>query len=259
MPRILIWPFRVSALLILLLIGPAFMASCSSHEANGSWRTADRSSAGLAPLASETPEAVVQIYGARAYRWRGYFAEHTWIATKDAGSDTYLVHEVTGWGSNKVRSYNSDPDRAWYGAAPRLYADLRGEQAEQAIAHIRKAVTRYPYQTEYEAWPGPNSNTFVAWIIRQVPELDVVLPNTAIGKDYLGDGFTARSPSGSGYQLSANGYVGILAGIEDGIEINILGLSFGIDPLHLGIKLPGVGQLSLRDPWPVAVTASSVD
>lgn len=251
MPRSLIWLFRVSALLILLLTGPAFMAACSSHQASGSWRTADRSSAGLAPLASETPEAVVQVYGARAYRWRGYFAEHTWIATKEAGSDSYLVNEVTGWGgANKVRSYNSDPDRAWYGAAPRLYADLRGEQAEQAIVNIRQAVARYPYQTEYEAWPGPNSNTFVAWVIREVPELDVVLPNTAIGKDYLGSRYAARSPSGSGYQLSANGYIGILAGIEDGIEINVLGLSFGLDPLHLGVKIPGIGQLSLRDPWP---------
>lgn len=248
--RSAIWLLRLIALLILLLAGPAFMAACSGHNGGGDWRTADRSSAGLAPLPTEVDEAVVQVYGARAYRWRGYFAEHLWIATKEAGADSYEVHEVTGWGTYKVRSYRSEPDRAWYGAVPRLYADVRGERAERAIAGIRQAIAGYPYPTEYEAWPGPNSNTFVAWVIRQVPELDVVLPNTAIGKDFLGDGYTARSPAGQGFQVSANGYVGILAGLRDGIEVNILGLSLGVDPLHLGVKLPGLGPLYLRNPWP---------
>ena len=46
------------------------------------WRFADRSSVGLAPLPSKTAEAVVQVYAARTYSWRGAFAVHSWIAVK---------------------------------------------------------------------------------------------------------------------------------------------------------------------------------
>jgi hypothetical protein len=42
----------------------------------------------------------------------------------------------------------------------------------------------YPWPTEYKAFPGPNSNTFVAWIGRQVPELGLDLPFSAIGSGY---------------------------------------------------------------------------
>ena len=41
------------------------------------WRTADRSSAGIAPVPDKTAEAVVQVYAARTYNWRGYIAVHS--------------------------------------------------------------------------------------------------------------------------------------------------------------------------------------
>ncbi|MFL1405996.1 DUF3750 domain-containing protein [Marinobacter sp. M1N3S26] len=250
MSRPVKWGLRVLVFLAILLSGPVFMVACSNMDTSANWRDADRSSAGLAPLVTESPQALVQVYGARAFSWRGYFAIHTWIATKPEGADSYTVHEVTGWGSNKVRSYRALPDRAWYGAPPALLASISGETAARLIPDIEQAVADYPYPHTYEAWPGPNSNTFVAWIIRQVPGLEVNLPNTAIGKDYLGNGYVAETPSGAGYQLSAGGYIGILAGVREGLELNVLGLSLGVDPRHLAIKLPGVGSLGLLDPWP---------
>ena len=30
---------------------------------------------------------------------------------------------------------------------------------------------------------------------------------------------------------------------EEGLEINVLGLSFGIDPAALALRLPGIGKL----------------
>jgi hypothetical protein len=33
-------------------------------------------------------------------------------------------------------------------------------------------------------WPGPNSNTFTAAVLRAVPELAILLPPNAIGKDF---------------------------------------------------------------------------
>ena len=148
--------------LSLLLAGPLFLAACAGLQDSGSWRTADRSSAGIAPRPEQEQAAVVQVYGARAYNWRGYFSLHTWISTKEAGADGYYVHEVTGWRHYVVQSRPDDPDRAWYGAPPTLIADIRGEQAERIIDQLNEVIDRYPYPTEYTAWPGPNSNTFVA-------------------------------------------------------------------------------------------------
>nr|WP_228160478.1 DUF3750 domain-containing protein [Marinobacter bohaiensis] len=248
------WTLRAVLLLIALLIGPLLMAACSGLATSQNWYDADRSSAGIAPQPEDAPEAIVQVYHARAFGWRGYFAVHTWIATKPAGAGTYEVHEVTGWSRQKVRSRPGDPDRAWYGNEPHLIADIRGDKAAELIPKIEAAITDYPYQREYEAWPGPNSNTFTAWVIRAVPDFDVALPNIAIGKDYLDPPFVAETPSDSGFQVSAFGYAGVLASAYEGLEINLLGLSFGIDPLALGIKLPGIGQLSLLDPWEPAST-----
>ena len=79
----------------------------------------------------------------------------------------------------------------------------------------------------------------------------VALPSHAIGKDYLGDRLIAPSPGGAGYQLSLGGYFGVLAGVREGLEVNILGLSLGINPMALGIKLPGLGELALLDTNPM--------
>ncbi|MCG8360564.1 MAG: DUF3750 domain-containing protein, partial [Kiloniellales bacterium] len=61
---------------------------------------------------------------------------------------------------------------------------------------------------------------------------------------YLGPTtFAAAAPSGSGFQLSLFGLVGMLAAVEEGLEINVLGLNLGIDPLDLSLRLPGVGRV----------------
>ena len=104
---------------------------------------------------------------------------------------------------------------------------------------------RYPYANAYVTWPGPNSNTFVAWVGREVPELRLALPPTAIGKDFLGGQIAAPTPSGTGLQISLGGLLGVAVGVKEGLEFNLLGLVIGVDPLGLAIKLPGVGRLGL--------------
>ena len=52
-------------------------------------------------------------------------------------------------------------------------------------------------------------------------------------------------PSGTGYQVNIKGLFGVMAAIEEGLEVNLIGLTFGIDPLNLAIKLPGIGRLGL--------------
>ncbi|WP_428775445.1 DUF3750 domain-containing protein, partial [Vibrio sp.] len=76
------------------------------------------------------------------------------------------------------------PDRYWYGAKPEKVLSIKGDKAQQLIPKIVTAATRYPWADEYTLFPGPNSNTFPAWIGIQVPELELQLPFRAIGSGY---------------------------------------------------------------------------
>jgi hypothetical protein len=125
-----------------------------------------------------------------------------------------------------------------------LLADVRGEQAAHLIPQIEAATLTYPYQYSYTLWPGPNSNTFIAHVAREVPDLRLELPTTAIGKDYLVNGALVDSaPSGTGWQLSIFGIAGVTLARAEGLELNLLSANFGIDPLDLAIKLPGIGRV----------------
>ena len=243
---------RAAALLLFLsLLGPVLVACSGTIKFGQDWRTADRSSTGIAPDPLRETGAVVLVYAARAFNWRGLFGVHTWIATKEKNATHYKVHQVVGWRAwddlPVVFSEEDLPDRSWYGYTPEVLTDLRGATAERAIVSIYKAVAEYNYQYRYSLWPGPNSNTFVAEIGRQVAELKLDLPATAIGKDFLTKSlFFDKAPSASGYQFSIYGLLGVTLAREEGLEINILGLNFGINPLKLRLKLPGVGSVGSR-------------
>ncbi len=169
-------------LIVLAALTPA-LSACMSD-----WRMASRESIGIAPLAADEPEAVVQVYAAATFGWRGWFADHTWVATKSAQAEQYTVYEVLGWriyrGDPIVRIAQDLPDRKWFGSEPRILIDLRGAVAEAVAEKVDEAARSYPYHNKYRMWPGPNSNTFTAWIAHQVPELGLDLPPRAIGKSY---------------------------------------------------------------------------
>lgn len=244
------WCKRICAFIVAFVIAPLLITACVAVDLDADWRTANRDSAGLAPAPETTREAVVQVYGARAFNWRGIFAVHTWIALKAANANHYTIHQVIGWrarrGGSAVVSHIDVPDRNWYGATPQIYQDIRGKRAEALIPQIEAAIKSYPHTYRYVLWPGPNSNSFVAHVARSVPDLGVDLPPTAIGKDYIGDGeLFGPAPSHTGFQVSLFGVLGLIVALEEGVELNLLTLSVGVDPLDLGIRLPGLGRASL--------------
>lgn len=196
------------------------------------WRAVDWSSAGLLPEPAAHPEALVQVLSARAAAWRGIFASHAWIVTKAEGAAEYDRWEVVGWG-DPVRRNAYDADGRWFGSAPHVVFDLRGPEATAVIPLIAQAVADYPAATRYRMWPGPNSNTFVAHVSRNVDGLDPVLPSDALGKDFLlspaGDAvFAGPTPSGTGGQVSLYGIVGVTAARREGVMLNLFGLSAGV-------------------------------
>jgi len=211
------------------------------------WRTASHEPVGLAPDPARTPEAVVQVYSARTFGWRGLFGVHTWFAVKPAGAKAYTVYEIIGWrlrwSESALAVHERAPDARWFGSEPELVAERRGAGVDELIARIDKAAHAYPWAGEYTVWPGPNSNTFTAWVARAVPELEVDLPPTAIGKDYVGSRLIGSAPSGKGIQLSLFGLAGLTASSVEGLEMNVLGLTFGLNPFDPALKLPLVGRL----------------
>jgi hypothetical protein len=234
------------ALLVLLgviALGAAVVGRVTAQD----WRTASQEPVGLAPEPAAHPEAVVQVYAARVIGWRGVFGVHTWIAVKPAAAREYTVYEIIGWRlrwqDTALAIRHRAPDARWFGAAPELIAEKRGPAAAELIPRIDAAARAYPWSGEYVMWPGPNSNTFTAWVLRAVPELGADLPPTAIGKDYSGTRIVGSAPSGRGFQLSLFGLAGITASGVEGLEVNVLGLTFGVNPFDPALKLPLVGRI----------------
>jgi hypothetical protein len=200
-----------------------------------------------APKPELHDEAIVQVYAARAARWRGIFGVHSWIAYKKPGADSYLRTEVIGWGARYQESVvvtrSGIPDRFWYGYEPELLADIRGADAERAIGKLENLIENYPYANRYQVWPGPNSNTYTAHLLREVEELPVDLPPTAIGKDYLDRIGFQVTPSNTGFQFVAHGVFAVTLALDEGIEINLLGATYGLDLYPPALKLPCIGRI----------------
>jgi hypothetical protein len=238
----------VLTLLALFLLPLAARAALSAFDDRPrSWHQADWSSIGSLPPATSHPDARILVMSARTGRWKGIFATHSWIVLKRANAKTWSRFDVVGWGS-PVRTNGWAPDGRWFGDSPVAVADVRGPAAEALIPKIEQAIKSYGFAKagDYRVWPGPNSNTFVATVLRAVPELAVTLPPTAIGKDFRDGPFVGLTDSRTGIEASLWGLLGVKLGWVEGVEFNFLTLVAGLDLRQPALKLPGVGRLGVE-------------
>jgi hypothetical protein len=234
-------------LLFVFLLPVAVKAVLWSFEEPRQWQTARWSSAGILPDAASDPDARIVVFAGRTGGWRAIFAVHTWIVVKPAGADAYTRYEVMGFG-RPLRINGRPPDGYWLGDWPAIVADIRGPLAAAAIPRIEAAIRAYPYAEygDYRMWPGPNSNTFVATVLRATPELEIALPPEAIGKDYRIDGAVlGRTGSRTGVEASLYGVLGLKVGRVEGVELNVLSLVAGVDAQHPALKVPAFGRIGL--------------
>jgi hypothetical protein len=241
---------QYAVLIVLALLFVPVAVSLATHApGEHAWYAASRAPTGIAPDPAAVREPVVQVYAARTFGRRGALGVHTWIIVKRRDAPAFTRFDVVGWGGPPVVKVDYlAPDARWYGNAPELLLDRRGDAVEAMIDRIEAAVRAYPHNGEYRTWPGPNSNTFTAHVGRSVPELRLDLPPTAIGKDYvpLSSAFTT-APSGTGGQVSLLGVFGLTLALEEGVELNVLGLSLGVDVLRPALRLPGVGRVGMSN------------
>ena len=242
-----IWNLTFLFLFVLPVAWSTARYGLSDHPR--SFREANWTSTGLLPPAPSDPDARVLVFAARNGTWRSIFATHSWIVVKPKGG-TYTRYEITGFG-NPLRINGSAPDSFWFSNRPEIVADIRGKDAEALVPKVVAAVNAYEYRNygDYRLWPGPNSNTFVATVMRAVPELQATLPPTAIGKDFRVDGsFAGLTPSRTGVEVEVFGLLGLKAGWVEGFEFNLFTLVAGLDIRHPAVKLPGVGRIGFDKP-----------
>lgn len=236
--------FVIGILVALFFGGPVYVLITGEVDFSKPWWDATRKSAKIAPDPKLHKDSIVQIYIARAYGWRGLFGVHSWISVKKKNQENYTVYQVIGWkaygGLPVVNIAKDFPDRIWYGNEPEIIFDARGDKAQEIIQKMDEIVEKYPYHNRYRFWPGPNSNTFVAYVVRNIPQINIRLPVTAIGKDYLVDTVLEKSVSKTGYQFSLRGLFGLTIAKEEGVELNILSFSFSVNKIFPYIHLPGI-------------------
>ncbi len=240
---------RLLLLIFVVYLLPTFASAglWAFREKPGGWRDANWGSAHILPDTRDAQEAAVYIFSATTGGLKGAVASHAWIVTKDKGANNYVRYDKVGWG-NPIRKNGWAPDAYWYSNTPQLVAEAKGAQAELLIPKIEGAIAAYPYSEPggYTIWPGPNSNTFVAYVLRNVPELGAVLPPHAVGRDYLPDGdFWHVDADGRDLHVTLRGLLGFSAGLRSGFELHFLGLVAGIDITHPGIKVPAIGRIGI--------------
>ncbi|MBX9738495.1 MAG: DUF3750 domain-containing protein [Beijerinckiaceae bacterium] len=214
------------------------------------WSSADWSSTGQLPRPTADSPAMVRVYAARTGRWRGIFAVHTWIVIKEKGAARYERFDKVGWG-RPIRNDAFPPDARWFGHDPEIVFAADGPEAQALLPKMRAAIAAYAFanQGDYRAWPGPNSNTFVASVLAAVPEIGVAMPALALGKDFPVDGaWVGWAPSRTGFRVTLGGYAGLTIGRVEGLEINLLGAVAGLDIRRPAVKLPGFGRIGMSAP-----------
>ena len=249
----------VLSLLALFLLPIATRAALYAYEGGpASWRNADWSSTKSLPDPGAEPDARVLVMSGRTGGWKGVVSVHSWVVLKPEKAKSWRRYDVVGWG-NPVRINGWAPDGLWFGNRPQVVLDLRGADAAKAIPKIEAAVKAYQYANagDYRIWPGPNSNTFVATVLRAIPEAATILPANAVGRDFRPLPYAGLTDSGTGVEASLWGVLGVKLGWIEGVELNFLGLVAGLDLRNPGLKLPGFGRIGVRHETASAASAPS--
>jgi hypothetical protein len=211
------------------------------------WREANWTASGVLPKADGDREAAIYIMSANTGGFKGAVASHSWIVTKATGDTTYNRYDKVGWGA-PVRRNNYAADAFWYSNTPHIVRSITGPEADRLVPKVAAAIQSYPYSGvgDYRIYPGPNSNSFVAYVLRSLPDLGAVLPPDAVGRDFPTDGRMFEiDPDGRDMHATLYGLVGFAAGARSGFEVHFMGLVAGIDIANPGVKIPAIGRIGL--------------
>jgi hypothetical protein len=172
--------------------------------------------------------------------WITRFAEHSYFEMRRGPRARWERLEVLNPKSGRVHRMITDnqafANQRW-GNDVKVIAVITGPDTEQVIERMLAASRQWPYDRGYQAWPGPNSNTFVAMVMRNTPGLSGVLDHNAVGKDFPGQVALHATPSRTGFQFDTFLF-GASLGWKEGIEVHLLQLTFGVSWWPPAVKIP---------------------
>jgi hypothetical protein len=212
--------------------------------------------------------------------WYVQFAEHTWVDVKDGDESSWTRLEVvsrsSGVGIVPISPEQARDSERWSRSVAVLET-LVGKRAKEAIPQLLKVATEQedfgrrehldvgegehsfvvhpPEARSYEAWPGPNSNTFVVDLLQGVPGLNGELHHNAVGKDYPRGVRVGATSAGFGLEIDT-AYLGLGLGLRQGFELRLAQLTFGLSLWPPAIKLPFLPRLGIHQGWVGAAPGS---
>ncbi len=201
------------------------------------------------PLTPPPDEPVVQLRYATLPDGLGAISVHHWFVEYDPTDGRWHRWELwqdadaggTRWGH--VHKDLLRPDAGVGGGPSQVAAEWRGSAARALVAALADS-RQYPYRGRYLAWPGPNSNTYVAWVLRRAGVAADLHP-MAVGKDYEGLAGFDVSTTRTGVQAETP-LLGLKVGLLDGVEVHFLCFTLGIDGWTPALKTP-LGRIGFPD------------
>lgn len=195
----------------------------------------------------------VQLRSARIPSIPGIIADHFWfvidkqvVAITDHQKRHQKGHQKDRWEiwqskdcggeswNHLHKNLKACADNVGCGESKLIY-EWFGENAERLVSCIEQSSSRYPYQNRYHYWPGPNSNTYVQWVLDKA-DINYMLDSSAIGKDYSGVLFSIKKHK-QYFQL-ASPLFGFKLKWPNQFEVHFLTLAFGIRIKPLRVLVP---------------------
>lgn len=108
---------------------------------------------------------IVELKYAGVPRW-GLVAVHYWFVTDDAGEcerwEVWQDADAGGMSIGHLHRNLMHPDSSVGGGATRLARRWTDDRALCISQALHESWYAYPYREQYDVFPGPNSNTYVA-------------------------------------------------------------------------------------------------
>ncbi len=157
-----------------------------------SWKDTSCKSTNSIPLS--LTEEMIYIMHSKLYSWRGAIAYHSWVSVV---TDSYTNYEIIDNEdlakhlnidcienpNNLTFKNNRTADNLWFGNYP--IVGFKYHAADKSIGErLEHNFKEYPYKEKYRSIPGPNSNSYVSYLIRNISELNYTLPLKALGRNF---------------------------------------------------------------------------
>ncbi|MGJ8658009.1 MAG: DUF3750 domain-containing protein [Akkermansiaceae bacterium] len=165
------------------------------------------------------------------------FATHTFLDYRESVDSPWYRVEVfnpkSGVVNKKISNTAVHAKKRW-DERVRILSQSDGKSNPHFARDIRAFAASYD-DSVYRSYPGPNSNTFMEKMIREVDGVSAILDHNAIGKEL---GFYAgKTAGGTGVKLQTS-VLGIALGLKEGVEVSALGLSAGVSVYPLSVRIP---------------------